>query len=89
MTLVSVMPEDLEEVRRNLVAELRAMFTDADKEFLLSVKRGNANWKSFAYPAAEQLPAVQWRLQNIERMTPQKRSAAIARLEAVLRGSGG
>lgn len=87
MTLVSVTPEDLEEARRKLVAELRAMLTDADKEFLLSVKRGYANWKSFAYPAAKQLPAVQWKLQNIERMTPQKRAAALARLEAVLRGS--
>jgi nucleotidyltransferase AbiEii toxin of type IV toxin-antitoxin system len=84
MTLVPVTLEDLEEARRTLAVELRAMLTDADKEFLLSVKRGNGNWKSFAHPAAESLPAIQWKLQNIARMTPQKRAAAVGRLEAVL-----
>jgi len=88
MTLVPVTVEDLEEARRTLAVELRAMLTDADKEFLLSVKRGNGNWKSFAYPTAERLPAIQWKLQNIARITPQKRAAAVGRLEAVLYGSG-
>jgi hypothetical protein len=86
MTLVPVTPEDLEEVRQKLVADLRAMLTDADKEFLLSVKRGYVKWHSFAHPHAEQLPAVQWKLQNIAKMTPEKRGTAIARLEAALDG---
>ncbi len=89
MTLVPVTLEDLEEARRRLVVELRAMLTEEDKEFLLSVKRGEGNWKSFAHPAAEGLPAIQWKLQNLARMTPQKRAAAVGRLEAVLYGSGG
>jgi len=88
MTLVPVTPEDLEEARRKLVVELRAMLTETDKEFLLSVKRGKGNWKSFAHPAAEGLPAIQWKLQTLARMTPQKRAAAVGRLEAVLYGSG-
>lgn len=86
MTLVPVTPDDLEGARRKLVADLHAMLTDADKEFLLSVKRGHAQWHSFAYPRAKNLPAVQWKLQNIGQMTAQRRSTAIARLEAVLEG---
>jgi predicted nucleotidyltransferase component of viral defense system len=86
MTLVPVRPEELEEARRTLVAELRAMLTEADNEFLLSVKRGEGNWKLFALPAAEKLPAIQWKIQNIARMTPQKRAGAVQRLEAVLYG---
>jgi predicted nucleotidyltransferase component of viral defense system len=86
MTLVPVTSEDLEAVRRKLIADLRAMFTDADKEFLLSVKKGDTKWQLFAYPSAEQLPAVQWKMQNIAQMKAEKRSAAVARLEAVLRG---
>lgn len=88
MTLAPVTAENLEEARRRLAVELRAMLTEDDKEFLLSVKRGNGNWKSFAHPAAERLPAIQWKLQNIARMTSQKRTAAVGRLEAVLYGSG-
>ena len=87
MTLVPVTREDLEEARRTLVVELRAMLTEADKEFLLSVKRGNGHWRSFAHPAAERMPAIQWKLQNIARMTPQKRAAAVRTLEAVLYGN--
>ena len=87
MTLVPVTREDLEEARRTLVVELRAMLTEADKEFLLSVKRGKGNWTSFAHPAAERMPAIQWKLQNIARMTPQKRAAAVRTLEAVLYGN--
>ena len=85
MALVPVTEEELERVRRKLVADLHAMLTEADKEFLLSVKRGNASWRSFAYPDAAKLPGIQWKLKNIERMAPEKRSASIARLEAVLR----
>ena len=71
------------------MVELRTMLTEDDKEFLLSVKRGKGNWKSFAHPAAESFPAIQWKLQNIARMTPQKRAAAVQRLEAVLYQSRG
>jgi predicted nucleotidyltransferase component of viral defense system len=85
MTLVPVTPDDLEKARTKLIADLRAQLTDRDREFLLSVKRGNPNWTLFAHPQAERLPAVQWKLQNIARIAPEKRDAAISRLEAVLR----
>ena len=87
MTLIPVTLKDLEEARRKLVADLRVLLTEADKEFLLSVKRGSVNWQLFAYPTAERLPSIQWKLQNISQMTQEKRAAAIARLEAILEGN--
>ena len=50
------------------------------------MKQGQPKWNLFAHPHAEQLPAVQWKLQNIAHMAPEKQRAAIARLEAVLEG---
>jgi predicted nucleotidyltransferase component of viral defense system len=85
MTLVPVTPDDLEKARTRLISDLRALLTDRDREFLLSVKRGIPTWTLFAHPRAERLPAVQWKLQNIARMAPEKRNAAISRLETVLR----
>jgi hypothetical protein len=85
MTLVPVTPDDLEKARTRLITDLRALLTDRDREFLLSVKRGNPNWTLFAHPRAERLPAVQWKLQNIARIAPEKRNAAISRLEVALR----
>lgn len=87
MTFVKVTLEELEAARKKLVVDLHTMLTDSDKAFLLSVKRGDVNWQAFAYPTAEQLPAIQWKLENIARMTPKKRSTAIARLETVLNGA--
>ena len=87
MTLVPVTVEALEAARQKLVDDLRAMLTDDDKEFLLAMKRGTPEWRKFAHPQAELLPAIQWKQRNLERMTPPKRAAALARLEAVLRGN--
>ena len=87
MTLVPVTAEALEAARKKLIDDLRAMLTDDDKEFLLAMKRGTPEWRKFAHPQAELLPAIQWKQRNLERMTPPKRAAALARLEAVLRGN--
>ena len=61
------------------------MFTDSEKKFLLSVKRGEPDWKLFDIEGVEQLPAVQWKLQNIRKMKEQDRNQALARLESVLK----
>ena len=86
MTLIPVTSDDLELTRQRLVADLHGMLTDADKEFLLSVKRGDPQWHLFTHPQAEALPAVRWKIQNILRMTPERRRTALATLEAVLEG---
>ena len=85
MTLLPVTADDLETARARLITNLRSLLTDQDRGFLLSVKQGTPNWTLFAHPRAEQLPAVQWKLQNIARIAPEKRNAAISRLETVLR----
>jgi hypothetical protein len=85
MTLMPVTADDLETARTKVIADLHALLTDKDREFLLSVKQGSPNWTLFAHPRAEMLPAVQWKLQNIARIAPEKRNAAISRLQKVLR----
>jgi hypothetical protein len=55
-----------------------------DKQFLLAVKRGDADWRSFPVPDVERLPAIQWKLHNLGRMETKKRQQAAAKLEAVL-----
>lgn len=89
MTLIPVTSENLEHARQRLVADLHAMLTDTDKEFLLSVKRGSPKWHLSTHPEAEHLPAVRWKIENILRMTPQRHRAAIAKLAAVLEGRPG
>jgi len=58
--------------------------TDQDKQFLLSVKRGRPKWELFPISGIEQLPSVQWKLMNIERMPDAKHKKSLAKLEEVL-----
>jgi predicted nucleotidyltransferase component of viral defense system len=86
MTDEPVGVEELTEVRKRLVETIHAALTNADREFLLSVKRGEPDWEAFPYPQARDLPAIRWKLHNLEQMSPQKRAEATRKLEAALHG---
>lgn len=58
-----------------------------DREFLIDFKKGEPNWDHLGIDHVSDLPAVRWKQQNLERMTPQARRASIRRLEQVLEES--
>jgi len=86
MVLKPVSPDALVETRSHIVQILHKMLTEADKRFLLAVKQGKADWKQFVFPEAARMPAIRWKLHNLERMTEKKRRDAAEKLEAVLFG---
>ena len=72
--------------RSDLVKALHARLSTSDKEFLLSVKRGDVDWSCFVFPQAINLPAIQWKLHNLEKMGDQKRREAVDKLHTLLLG---
>ena len=86
MTAEPVSLKQLQDTLGRLVGEIHSRLTDADKHFLLALKKGTADWHDFPLPETERLPAVQWKLLNIQRMSKAKHAAAIAKLEKVLFG---
>lgn len=72
------------ETREQLVRQIHQDLDDSEKRFLLSVKRGEPDWDALGIPHLRDLPALQWKLQNIRRMDDAKRRAALAELENVL-----
>lgn len=87
MTNEPVTLEELREVPEAMFAALKAQFTQRDKDFLLSFKRGEPDWTRFDVPTAEQLPAIRWKLQNLQRLrdkNPEKHREALAKLDKVL-----
>jgi predicted nucleotidyltransferase component of viral defense system len=84
MVFGEVTLEDLEETRKQLIYEIRRLLTREDKDFLLSVKRGEPDWDFLGFPHVRELPAVKWKLHNLSRMAKGKRLQAIEKLEAVL-----
>lgn len=68
MTNAAVTQAQLEQTRMEMLEALRAHFTKRDRDFLLSFKRGTPDWSLFDEPNAAQLPAVRWKLMNIDKL---------------------
>ena len=84
MTDLPVNLESLEQAREELVHSIRRFMTADDRNFLFDFKRGAPDWERFAYPEAQNLPAIRWKQLNLDRMNPDKRRAAIERLDNIL-----
>ncbi len=86
---MAVEPIELEllyATREELIATVHRMLTEQDRQFLLAVKRGDADWDTFPIPDAQRLPAIQWKLHNLGLMEPAKRQKAVKALERALYG---
>ena len=81
--------EDFETTRERLVTEINAGFTDADRAFLLNFKNAEPDWSLFPHEKIKALPAVNWKLTNIEKLkanNPDKHTEQLMALEERLRG---
>ena len=86
MTNEPIQLEVLVETRNHMIKALQAQFTEQDRDFLLSFKRGEPDWRLFDEPTAAQLPEVRWKLMNIQKLAENKvkHNAQCSALEAVL-----
>lgn len=84
MTYEDVSLEELYKTRDNIFELIHDGLSDNDREFLLSLKEGDPKWNLFAYPEAALLPAVKWKLHNLDKMTAEKKKEAYKKLKAVL-----
>ena len=86
MALTPVTVKELEDTRKTMIALIHERLTERQRLFLLSFKRGEPDWGLLDLNGVAELPAVQWKLLNIQRMTPAKREQAVERLRHVLFG---
>jgi predicted nucleotidyltransferase component of viral defense system len=84
MSQIDVTLSDLREVQQCLAKVLVRALDSDERAFLLSMKRGTPEWNRLGIEHLEQLPALQWKLVNIQRMDPAKRKRALVTLEHVL-----
>lgn len=84
MTLRKVSVEDLNQTRDRMIQTIGQQLTGDQKAFLLSFKSGEPQWDLLQHAIASDLPAVQWKLRNIRKMSPARRAQALSRLEEVL-----
>lgn len=84
MTLEEAPLLELLEARSRLLESIKAGLLSEEKQFLLSLKKGEPEWKLLGVPGLEKLPAIQWKLLNIKKMTELKREEAYQKLKAAL-----
>jgi predicted nucleotidyltransferase component of viral defense system len=81
MTLQSIKLDDLLQTREQLVKLIKENLTEKERQFILSIKMGEPAWDLFDINHVKDLPAVKWKLANIEKMDRKKHKAAVEKLQ--------
>ena len=86
MTRKSIGVDDLEATQAELPALILSALTSSERRFLMSIKRGEPEWSLLPIPHLAELPALRWKLTNIEALkrSNEKHAAAIDRLRRIL-----
>ena len=76
--------DQFEETRRALIEAINTGLEDSDRSFLVSFKEGQPAWEKYGYADFEKFPALQWKLQNIQKLketNPTKHAEQLASLK--------
>lgn len=68
LTINPVTLEELYDTRRRLFQELPVSLEHNEREFLITLSRGEPIWSLLGIPHLEQLPAIRWKLENLRRL---------------------
>lgn len=84
MSQIEVSLDELLAVRERLIGDLNKALTEDQRKFLLSFKARRPVWNLLGIEGADKLPAVRWKLHNLERMPRDSHHRAYENLESVL-----
>jgi predicted nucleotidyltransferase component of viral defense system len=84
MTDAPVTIDELTTAREALISDIVGNMPLEHRQFLVSFEQGKPEWPLLGLTNADELPAVKWRQLNLDKLTAEKRSALVARLEEVL-----
>ena len=79
--------EDYQEARQLLSSEIKNALYPNDKAFLISFKQGMPDWALIDIPRLRDLPAVLWKLKNLQTMikdNPKKHLKQLRLLQSAL-----
>lgn len=76
---------ELTQTQNFLIQNMKNMLTKEQREFLISFKSLDPQWHLLGLKEVEQLPAVKWKLLNLEQMTKTKHQQAVEKLQNLLK----
>jgi predicted nucleotidyltransferase component of viral defense system len=84
MPVEEIAYKDLIAAREKLIETLKRELTDGEKTFLVSIKSGEPNWSVMGLKGIEKLPAIQWKVANIQKIAAKKQNELLEKLKHVL-----
>ncbi len=84
MTDISITYQDLEAARERLIHEVHKTLTEEDKDFLISFKIGSPKWELLGIDHVQTMPAIKWKLFNINKIDKLKHAEALKELRRKL-----
>jgi hypothetical protein len=84
MTQKPVALEVLVETRAAMISLLNSTITEAERLFLLSFKNKQPDWSLLGLDGVNNLPAVRWKLINLQKIPDEKHQQALQQLKVVL-----
>ncbi len=72
--------DELNHARKELVTRLLSDLTEREKQFLISVKSKKPQWDLMEVEYLKDLPAVKWKLLNLEKMDKKRHEEALTKL---------
>ena len=76
--------DELLQAREDLIEAIVGKMPQEHRRFLISVKQGEPDWALLDLPGAQNLPAMRWKLENLAKLSDEKRAQLLAGLNAVL-----
>jgi len=85
MTFHPITLKELQDAREKLVSMIHNDLTNEERHFILSIKERKPNWGLHGLDGIDRLPAVRWKLHNLQRMTKKKHVEAVEKLKKCLK----
>lgn len=85
MTTELVELEELVATREEMIEAIVAQMPDEHRAFLVGVERGEIDWNLSGLTDAANLPAVRWKLANLDRLEAERRNRQAEELEGIWR----
>ena len=76
--------DELLQAREDFIREIVDKMPEQHRRFLISVKRGEPDWPLLGLPGAKDLPAVRWKLENLAKLSADKRARLLKGLSEAL-----
>lgn len=86
MTESPISLDELLGAREALIKVIVSEMPEAHRRFLLSFERGEPDWSLLGVPGVADFPAVQWRRQNLDKLSREARARLVSQLEKTLGG---